>query len=84
VLERAFDADDNLSEDTKRFIDRHVTRRKAAVRAVGAPGHRSREYVASRGTKDRHVRRKKAPAAPGLLRRGPVGAGVGGTAVRAY
>ena len=24
VLERAFDADDNLSEDTKRFIDRHV------------------------------------------------------------
>jgi hypothetical protein len=25
VLERAFDADDNLSDDTKRFIDRHVT-----------------------------------------------------------
>ena len=25
VLERAFDADDNLGEDTKRFIDRHVT-----------------------------------------------------------
>jgi hypothetical protein len=25
VLERAFDADDNLAEDTKRFIDRHVT-----------------------------------------------------------
>src|SRR5450631_4040324 len=25
VLERAFDADDNLSEDTKRFIDRHAT-----------------------------------------------------------
>ena len=25
VLERAFDADDNLSEDTKRFINRHVT-----------------------------------------------------------
>jgi hypothetical protein len=25
VLERTFDADDNLSEDTKRFIDRHVT-----------------------------------------------------------
>jgi hypothetical protein len=25
VLNRAFDADDNLSEDTKRFIDRHVT-----------------------------------------------------------
>ena len=24
-LDRAFDADDNLSEDTKRFIDRHVT-----------------------------------------------------------
>jgi hypothetical protein len=25
VLDRAFDADDNLSDDTKRFIDRHVT-----------------------------------------------------------
>jgi hypothetical protein len=25
VLDRAFDADDNLSEDTKRFIGRHVT-----------------------------------------------------------
>jgi hypothetical protein len=25
LLERAFDADDNLSEDTKRFIDQHVT-----------------------------------------------------------
>jgi hypothetical protein len=25
VLERAFDADDNLGEDTKRFIDRHIT-----------------------------------------------------------
>src|SRR5450631_2101069 len=25
VLERAFDADDNLLEGTKRFIDRHVT-----------------------------------------------------------
>jgi hypothetical protein len=24
VLERAFNADDNLSEDTKRFIDRHM------------------------------------------------------------
>jgi hypothetical protein len=25
VLERVFDADENLSEDTKRFIDRHVS-----------------------------------------------------------
>jgi hypothetical protein len=25
VLERAFDADDNLGEDTKRFVDRHIT-----------------------------------------------------------
>ena len=24
VLERAFNADDNLSEDTRQFIDRHV------------------------------------------------------------
>jgi hypothetical protein len=28
VLDRAFDADDNLSEGTKRFIDRHVTPRR--------------------------------------------------------
>ena len=25
VLDRAFDADDNLSDDTKRFINRHMT-----------------------------------------------------------
>jgi len=25
VLERAFDADENFSEDTKRFIDRYVS-----------------------------------------------------------
>jgi hypothetical protein len=25
LLERAFDAHDNLGEDTKRFIDRHLT-----------------------------------------------------------
>jgi hypothetical protein len=42
VLERAFDADDNLSEDTKRFIDRHMAtgeKRPAAPsvrRATGA------------------------------------------------
>jgi hypothetical protein len=33
VLERAFDADDNLPEDTKRFIDRHVTAGEKRPRA---------------------------------------------------
>jgi hypothetical protein len=40
VLERAFDADDNLCEDTKRFIDRHVsdpTNRAGRVAASSAP-----------------------------------------------
>jgi hypothetical protein len=55
VLERAFDADDNLSEDTKRFIDRHVT---PGEKRPPAPSLR-RPCIASRGTKDRHVRRKK-------------------------
>jgi hypothetical protein len=42
VLERAFNADDNLSEDTRRFIDRHMApseKRPAAPsvrRAIGA------------------------------------------------
>jgi hypothetical protein len=33
VLDRAFDADETLSDDTKRFVDRHITfgeRRPAA------------------------------------------------------
>jgi hypothetical protein len=43
VLERAFDADNNLGEDTKRFIDRHVTPGKerppapSVRRGIGAP-----------------------------------------------
>jgi hypothetical protein len=52
VHERAFDADDNLSEDTKRYA-----RRKAAAGTVAAP--RDRPCIASRGTKDWHVRQKK-------------------------
>ena len=47
VLERAFDADDNLSEDTKRFIDRHVT---AGEKRPAAPSVRRGE--------DRALRRK--------------------------
>jgi hypothetical protein len=61
VLERAFDADDNLSEGTKR---RHVT---PGEKRPPAPSLR-RPCIASRGTKDRCVRRKKAPASPGLFR----------------
>jgi hypothetical protein len=42
VLERAFDADDNLCEDTKRFIDRHVSdptkSRWTSCRFVGSGG----------------------------------------------
>jgi hypothetical protein len=33
VIERAFDADDNLSDATKRFIDRHVTPSSETSRA---------------------------------------------------
>jgi hypothetical protein len=37
VLDRALDADENLSEDTKRFIDRHMTPgEKRPASAVGA------------------------------------------------
>jgi hypothetical protein len=55
LLERAFDADDNLGEDTKRFIDRHVT---PGEKRPPTPSLR-RPCIASRGTKDRRVRRKK-------------------------
>ena len=51
VLDRAFDADDNLSEDTKRFIDRHVTpgekrppapsRRRGAEHALRVGGRKT-------------------------------------------
>jgi hypothetical protein len=37
LFERAFDGDDNLAEDTKRFIKWHMNlSEKAASRAVGA------------------------------------------------
>jgi hypothetical protein len=68
VLERAFDADDNLSEDTKRFIDRHVTPgEKPAAGAVAAPRHRGRECVARRWPQVWHVRRKKSPGSTGAF-----------------
>jgi hypothetical protein len=38
ILQRAFDADGNLGEDTKRFIDRHVADpRNPAPRAQTSP-----------------------------------------------
>jgi Tfp pilus assembly protein PilF len=45
VLERAFDADDNLSEDTKRFVDRHVT---AGEKRPPAPSVRRGDHQALR------------------------------------
>jgi hypothetical protein len=55
VLERAFDADDNLSEDTKRFIDRHTTpgdKRPAApsVRRNTVADHAARAGARKTGT----------------------------------
>jgi hypothetical protein len=65
LLDRAFDAHDNLSEDTKRFIDRHVT-----------PGEKARRRCAAALTMqvgERPAREaKKAPVLPGLLRCEPV------------
>ena len=48
MLERAFDADDTLSADTKRFIDRHVSpgeKRPPApsVRLESSQGNRKRQ-----------------------------------------
>jgi hypothetical protein len=43
VLDRAFDADDNLSEDTKRFIDRYV--KDFEVRTLGVKGGRDTEFA---------------------------------------
>jgi hypothetical protein len=60
VLERALDADDNLSEDTKRFIDRHTARRQATGRAVRAPRHRGRPRIAAQ---DRHVEKPRTACA---------------------
>jgi hypothetical protein len=72
VLERAFDADDNLGEDTKRFIDRHVTPATSARlrrRCAAAPRPTSR-----RGSVERPaLEAKKAPVAPGLLEHEPAG-----------
>jgi hypothetical protein len=55
VPERAFDADDNLGEDTKRFIARHVTpgdKRPAApsVRRDTGADHASRAGARKTGT----------------------------------
>jgi hypothetical protein len=55
VLERAFDADDNLGEDTKRFINRHMTpgeKRPPApsVRRDIGSDHRLRSGLGSRKT----------------------------------
>jgi hypothetical protein len=73
VLDRAFDADDNLSEDTKRFIDRHVT---PGEKRPPAPSLR-RPRIASRGTKDRCVNRKKPRGCRGFEVRTRWGGGWG-------
>jgi hypothetical protein len=41
VLDQAYDADDSLSEDTKRFIEAHHRRRETAAGAIGAARRRS-------------------------------------------
>jgi hypothetical protein len=51
VLERAFDADDNLADTTKRFIDRHVT-----------PGEKPAPSVRRGVGTDHYVQRRRPPA----------------------
>jgi hypothetical protein len=51
VLERAFDADDNLGEDTKRFIDRHI-----------APGEKRPPAPSVRRDTETHQARRKIGA----------------------
>jgi hypothetical protein len=51
VLERAFDADDNLGEDTKRFIDRHM-----------APGEKRPPAPSVRRDTGAHQARRKTGA----------------------
>ena len=43
VLDRAYDADDTLSEATKRFIDRHVTpgEKRPPAPSVGREPHQA-------------------------------------------
>jgi hypothetical protein len=80
LLQRACDADQK-SRRGHEAVHRPAreARREAAVRAVGATRHRSPRSGAGR-SKDRCVRRKKAPASPGLLEREPAGGGgMGGT-----
>jgi hypothetical protein len=47
VLDRAYDADEMLSDDTKRFIDRHVT-----------PGEKQPPAPSVRRGDDQAIRRK--------------------------
>jgi hypothetical protein len=51
MLERAFDADDNLGEDTKRFIDRHI-----------APGEKRLPAPSVRRNAEIHQARRKTGA----------------------
>jgi hypothetical protein len=57
VLDRAFDPDDNLSEDTKRFIDRHVSPGEKRPPAASVQRKTDADHALRvGGTKDRRVR----------------------------
>jgi hypothetical protein len=80
VLERAFDADENLGEDTKRFIDRHVT--PGEKRPSAASVRRTPQPPSS--SKDRRVSQKKPRCRRGFLEHEPAGGGGGGYEFRAH
>jgi hypothetical protein len=76
VLDRAFDADDNLSGDTKSFIDRHVT--PGEKRPPAPSVRRDADHGLRVGGRKTGAWGKKSPGSTGALRvREPVG-GKGG------
>jgi hypothetical protein len=82
VLEPAFDADDNLSEDTKRFIDRHVT---PGEKRPPAPSLRlSADHALRVGGRKTGAWREKSPGVTGAFEVRTLGGGVGGHRVRTH
>jgi hypothetical protein len=56
LLERAFDRDDNLAEDTKRFIEQHVNlgdKRPPAPSVRRPEGGRQRQLAVNSGSRKR-------------------------------
>jgi hypothetical protein len=56
LLERAFDRDDNVAEDTKRFIERHVNlgdKRPPAPSVRRPEGSRQRQLAVNSGSRKR-------------------------------